>query len=64
MSKDTRIAELEAKATPKAMKQYKFKHIESEPVDLCPVCEKIIAMDEYVFCPYCGQALDRGNYEL
>lgn len=29
--------------------------------DLCPVCENHICLREYIFCPYCGQALDRSE---
>lgn len=29
--------------------------------DLCPVCENHIWLKEYIFCPYCGQALDRSE---
>lgn len=29
--------------------------------DLCPVCDNRIALREYLFCPYCGQALDRSK---
>lgn len=29
--------------------------------DLCPICENHIGLREYIFCPYCGQALDRSE---
>lgn len=29
--------------------------------NLCPACANNIALREYKFCPYCGQAVDRGE---
>lgn len=31
--------------------------------NLCPACANNIALREYKFCPYCGQAVDRGDEE-
>lgn len=31
--------------------------------NLCPACANNIALREYEFCPYCGQALKRGDKE-
>lgn len=28
---------------------------------LCPACANNIALRKYKFCPYCGQAVDRGE---
>lgn len=30
---------------------------------ICPACANNIALREYEFCPYCGQALKRGGEE-
>ena len=47
---------------PMAMKRFYFTKMEHEPVDICPLCETVIALDKYNFCPVCGQRLDRENY--
>lgn len=31
--------------------------------NLCPACANNIALREYKFCPYCGQAVYRGDEE-
>ena len=41
-------------------KEYKDR----EPADICPKCETLIALKKFRFCPVCGQALDRDNYEF
>ena len=43
-------------------KSEKFKN--DPPADICPLCETIISLEEYQFCPVCGQRLDRDNYEF
>lgn len=61
---DKEFKELVERDTARAMKQYVFKALDRPPLDECPVCEKPIISDEYKFCPYCGQRLDRENYEF
>lgn len=51
---------------PKPMGRYywqteQFKN--DPPANTCGACGKALS-DEYVFCPYCGQRIDRENYAL
>lgn len=34
------------------------------PSDLCGNCGRMLYLDDYVFCPVCGQRIDRDNYKL
>lgn len=45
----------------KCKKRYYNDEGEEWEFDLCPVCENHIGLMKYIFCPYCGQALDRSE---
>lgn len=48
---------------PRAIRQYVYSIEGIEPSDICPVCEHGLPFIDK-FCPHCGQALDKDNYEL
>lgn len=50
---------------PKPMGRYIWKgeYADKAPSNTCGVCDRVLG-DEYVFCPYCGQRIDRENYAL
>lgn len=50
---------------PKPMGRYIWtgEYAHKEPSNTCGVCDRVLS-DEYVFCPYCGQRIDRENYAL
>lgn len=50
---------------PKPMGKYFWKgeYAHKEPSNTCGVCDRVLS-DEYVFCPYCGQRIDREHYAL
>lgn len=50
---------------PRALKKYVYSDPSLKPTSLCPACEHtLILTDSVSFCPRCGQALDKDNYEL
>lgn len=53
------------KSKPRALKRYIYSDPSITPTNLCPACEHtLILTDSESFCPHCGQALDKDNYEL
>lgn len=64
---DEKMRELIERDTPMPMKRYFWQSEEykdRKPADICPKCETLIALEKFRFCPVCGQALDRNNYEF
>ena len=58
-----RINELIEKSQPKAMKKHESDADYS--IDLCPRCEAVLgSSEEEIYCPRCGQRVDRTIYEL
>ena len=58
-----KIKELIERDRAMPIKQYIFKTMVHDPIDLCPVCGTSLYhdKDEYPFCPKCGQRCDRDN---
>lgn len=60
------IKELIERDKPKPMGIYYWKSEmfkNDPPVDQCGVCNRIIAED-FVFCPICGNRIDKDNYKI
>lgn len=60
------INELIERDMPKPMGRYYWQTEQFEndpPANTCGACGRAVS-DEYVFCPYCGQRIDRENYLL
>lgn len=60
------IDELLERNEPMPMGRFYFKSEEykhEKPLDECGACEEII-INDWSFCPYCGQRIDHDNYKL
>lgn len=57
------INTLVERSKPRALRQYIYSIEGIEPSDMCPACNCTLSFVDK-FCPHCGQALDKDNYEL
>lgn len=66
MNDESYVRSLKERDKPMPMGKYEWsseRYSSRMPSDICGKCGRMIYLDDYVFCPVCGQRIDRNNYK-